>query len=287
MKIFLNLVCIFLFSNTLSAYQPLPKVTYTFTNDLLDVVIPCHEKDKHMLDMIILQAKKNVINIGDIYVISDGILTNQAKYVDEKKFPFTKKQVALEIFGNEKDAQQFIDSPETRIGWLYQQLLKWYIFQMIPGISSNVLVLDADTLLLKPIRFLDENNNGLFNVGDEYNGPYFEHARRVLGLRRVFPQFSGICHHMVFQRPVIKDFFYLVYQKHHEELWKVLCRSISITDIYDSTMSEYELYFNFCFNRSNQFKVRRLKWKEVGADWSKCLTDPELDYITSHVRPGK
>ena len=43
--------------------------------------------------------------------------------------------------GDAEKAREFLASPVTRIGWIYQQLLKLYAPFVIPGISSNVLVL--------------------------------------------------------------------------------------------------------------------------------------------------
>ncbi len=53
---------------------------------------------------------------------------------------------------------------------------------------------------------MSEKGEPFFNVSDEYYDEYFKHAARLLpGFRRVYPQYSGICHFMLFQKPVLED----------------------------------------------------------------------------------
>ena len=49
-----------------------------------------------------------------------------------------------------------------------------YNKDIIPDILDNYLVLDSDTIFLKPTTFF-ENNIPLYNYGTEYNLPYFIH----------------------------------------------------------------------------------------------------------------
>ena len=104
---------------------------------------------------------------------------------------------------------------ERFFGWYYQQLLKLYALYAIPKISSNVLCLDSDTVFLNPVSFISEEGGSLFNPGYEYHKPYFEHiARFVPGLKKVYPKYSGISHHMLFQKPIMDDLFADVEKKH-------------------------------------------------------------------------
>jgi hypothetical protein len=66
-------------------------------------------------------------------------------------------------------------------------------------------MLDADTVFLNPVSFLNITNAGMYNPGDEYHLPYFKHATKLIpGFYKYHPQYSGISHHMIFQRPVIE-----------------------------------------------------------------------------------
>ena len=103
-----------------------------------------------------------------------------------------------------KDAektQYILSERKPQVGWYYQQLLKLYAAFVIPDISSNVLIVDADTIFLNPVHFLNAQHAGLYNPGTEYNPPYFEHAAKLIpNFKKLFPQHSGISHHMLFQK---------------------------------------------------------------------------------------
>ena len=180
---------------------------YSFSHDPIDIVIPCHEKDLPTLDLVI-EGARNVVNHRRIIIISERKFTDKAEWFDERNFPFDKQSIALEMFnGDYGQAYNYINSSKSRIGWIYQQFLKLFASFIIPNISSNVLIIDADTIFLRPVTFQDPSGAALFNPGTEYNPPYFVHGAKVLhGFRKVFQQYSGISHHMLFQRSILEIF---------------------------------------------------------------------------------
>ena len=241
------------------------KVIYPLKSDPIDVVIPCAPKDLLTLEDCIKSILKNGKNIRRIIVVSKEKLTSSVEWFSEDLFPFSKKDISLEIFsGDERAAQEFIDSPKTRIGWIFQQLLKFYIPFVIPNISSNVLILDSDVMFLNPHSFMDENGTPFFIPATEHVREYFDHAAKVLpGIQRVQMGKSGISHHMLFQKPVLEDLFHLIETHHQKDLWKAMCSCIDRKELYKSCMSEYEIYFNFIQLRCDQWKLSNAKWMQV------------------------
>lgn len=260
-------------------------VVYPFTTEPIDVVIPAHEKDLPTLELVIQGIRSNGANIRRIIVVSARKFTESAEWFDEAHFPFSKYDIAYEILmHNEREAKKFITSSNSRIGWIYQQFLKLYAPFVIPNISSNVLILDADTIFLRHVAFQDESGAPLFNVGEEYTPQYFEHAQKVIpGFKKKFSKYSGICHHMLFQRCVLEDLFKTISSTHNLEPWRVMCRSIERYYLNQSSMSEYEMYFNFLFSRSEQGKIRMLKWNNFG-DLRRIQEYGPLgyDYVSCH-----
>jgi hypothetical protein len=249
--------------------QSFEKIHYLFSDDPIDVVIPCHPKDAATLNRAIASVKKYVIGLRRVMVISSERITDNAEWIDEKIFPFTKESLAYEIFKDPAVIHYQFTKKLSRIGWIYQQFLKLYAAFCIPDISSNILIVDADVVFLKPIDFLcrdktsPSENAGLYATGSEHYPTYFEHAARLLpGLKKLYPEHSGIVHHMLFQKPVLTDLFNLIDQEHHVEPWIAIARAIEIVnnDIDPSCLSEYEIYFNFVFARTDQVKLRPLKW---------------------------
>ena len=239
-------------------------VQYNFSSEPIDVVIPCIQKDQRTLDLAIAGIKENGKNIRKIYIISPQQLSDKAMWIDEKIFPFTKTDIALVMFkGDKKQADNYIHNKKTRIGWIYQQLIKLYAPLIIPGISQNVLMLDADTIFMNPVEFQAPDGAALFNPGTEYHKPYFEQAERVVpGFKKIFRGYSGIAHHMLFQRPILVDLLQAIRKAcGNLEPWVALVQNISERDFFESGLSEYELYFNFAFQQTDQVKLRFLKWK--------------------------
>ncbi len=280
MKILYHLLILISLAQSVSAFE--------FTLEPIDAVIPCHAKDIGTIDLVIEGIRNNVHNIRRIIVVSAEPLTNNAEWFDEKNFPFTKKTVAFEIFKDEHAAQQFMQHPKTRIGWIYQQILKSYAIFVIPNISSNILIVDADTIFLKPVTFQDPKTGaGLYNPGTENHHVYFDHLKRVLpGFRKVFPEYSGISHHMLFQRSVMEALFADIRNAHNKEPWKVFCEQIDQKELFGSCMCiEYELYFNYVFAHTDAVKIRHLKWNNVlFSKFQKHLPfyKKEYDYASCH-----
>ena len=237
--------------------------------DLFDIVIPVGPNDKSIIQKQLEYTKKNVIGYRNIYLISydpsftiDGCIP-----IREDIFPFSMKTVSN------------IHGKMSRNGWYLQQLLKLYALLVIPGILDRCLVLDSDTFFLKPTRFINDDNQCLYASGCEYHAQYFDHISRLnIGLRKMFKKRSGICHHMIFEKVFIIELIYLIEQTHKDTFYNVFLKMI--TDPTGASASEYEIYFNYVFQRhSDKVKIRDFTWKN-----SRSLSDLEskLDFISYH-----
>ncbi len=262
-------------------YLPIQKVAYKFNKDPIDVVIVCIVKDARTLDMCIEGIKKNASNIRRVIVISPEKLTAKAEWFDEAKFPFSKKDLLRQLF---KDENYKLD----RIGWIYQQLLKLYSPFVIPNISSNILLLDADTIFLNPVMFCDKNTGaGFFNPGKEFHPPYFNHGQKLIpGFKRVFSEYSGISHHMLVQRCILEDMFLIVEKKFKISFWEAFCNCIDLNDVEGACASEYELYFNFTLLRTNQCEIRKLKWINTKLQNLELFKNKGYHYVSCHSYLG-
>lgn len=259
-------------------------VGYSFIDEPIDVVIPTVNKDLETLELCIQGIAANGKNIGRIIVVSDKMWTKSAEWFDEKRYPFTKSDVALYICGGDSGlAKEYLEKKNSRVGWYYQQLLKFYAPYVIPDISSNVLVLDSDTIFLRPTAFTGEGGGALFAVGKEYTREYFHHMERLTkgAVAKQFPEYSGICHHMLFQRALLDDLFTLVEKAEEKEFWKAFC--LAVSDKNRSGASEYEIYFNFALAKSDQVQIRKLKWKNIRALTmiNKCRKQG-FDFVSCH-----
>ncbi len=269
------LIFVFLFSY-------LDAKSYQLTNDPIDIVIPCCGKDIEVLDLCIEGAKENVANFRRIIVVSAEKYTDNAEWFDENDYPFSLRDVAHELIDNDNKAEKYLKYG-GRVGWYFQQLLKLYAHLVIPGLSANVLILDADTIFLKPVSFLNEQNGGLYATASSMHPPYFKHMKKLIpDFGPVYENVSGIAHHMLFQKAIILDLLQTIEGIHQIEAWKILCRLVDNKSLYYSGFSEYEIYFNFVFSQTDQIEIRplnfrdiaRLKdipyWKKQGYDFVSC-----------------
>lgn len=71
----------------------------------------------------------------------------------------------------------------ARRGWYLQQFIKIAAARAAEP-DAVVLIWDADTVPLKPLRFIDEAGRVLYYKGSEHHLPYFKLIRDLLGLER-------------------------------------------------------------------------------------------------------
>lgn len=230
---------------------------------IIDVIIPCTCKDLPTLELAILGIRENCQQIGRIIVVSDQRYTDLAEWFDESLYPFSKKQIAYELWKqNQELADYHMNHGGTKwVGWYYQQLLKFYAPFVIPSISSNILILDADTVFLNSVEFLDSESHGLYNISGEWHQAYYDHANRLIpGLTRSEGSHSGVCHHMLFQKSVLEEIFSNVEKIHGQAFWQAFCKCVDLNWIYSAGASEYEIYFHYGLRNTNQIVIRPLLW---------------------------
>jgi len=273
---------LFFCSSTANSY-----VNYAFSHDPIDIVIPCAEKDIPLLDLCIEGIEKNVENLGRIILVSKEPYTDKAEWFNEELYPFTKFDLGLAIYNQDEEKAEEFALKCPRVGGVYQQFLKLYAPFVIPNISSNVLIVDADVIFYRSVKFTGKGGAGLYNVGDEYHEPYFKHMHQLLPeLNKVFPEYSGICHHMLFQRVVLEDLFSMIETRHGVPAWQAICQCIDQREILRSSFSEYEIYFNFVFSQTRQVKVRPLKWlnaADISPKKRAYHKSSGFDYVAYHA----
>ena len=236
-------------------------------SNLFDIVITVGPNDKSVIKEQMKYTKRNIIGYRNIYLIcyDPSIIIDGCIAINENTFPFNIETVAK------------FHRKLSRNGWYLQQLLKLYAGKIIPGILDKYLVIDADTLFLKPTTFV-ENNKCLYNFGTEYHKPYFQHMSKLdTKLVKVDKSKSGICHHMMFETKYIDELISKIEQNHNDSFYDVFLKLV--TDKKGSGASEYEIYFNYMLkNNPTKIKLRKLNWKNTKT----MKTNNNLDYISCH-----
>ncbi len=199
-----------------------------------DVCICYHPKDATTFDYCILGIQQNLPDVNHIYVISAQRPENEdIVWIPESLFPFTKS-----------DVSNYITS-KGRVGWYYQQLLKLYMYTVLPSESEYILIVDSDLCFKEYVSFFKENKIYL-SVSPENTVSYYTHMEKVFPGLQKQTEFSGIVHHMMTKRSHMKEILAKLEEIHQKPAWQTLLEKVDIELHASSGMSEYEIYFNYC-----------------------------------------
>lgn len=246
---------------------------------LFDIIIPLGPNERENICKQIEYTKKNVIGYRNIYIITnnyDNLIIPECKIVDENIFPFKINDIASFFYKYK--------GKNNRNGWYLQQLLKLYISLVIDEVLDNYLVIDADVFFLKPIKFLSDNKY-IFTTSNEHHIPYFTHMERLHPSFKKLSEFSGISHHMIFNRTIIKELIKLVEDNYKRPFWVMFIELVDEHTKYDiscveSGASEYELYFNYMLlNHKDEMSIRQLNWSNKPSNYEIEKNNGE-DYIS-------
>ena len=235
--------------------------------NLYDIVIVHGPNDDEILPHCVEHIKKNVNGYRNIYIVSwdassdifEEEILKDCKVYDESIFPFSKSDVNA------------INQTPHRDGWYLQQLIKLHVSLVIEEILDDYVMIDSDVLFLKPIEF-KSNNKYLYNMSIEDHRPYFEHMKRLHPTFEKVSKFSGISHHMIFNRYIIKEIMNMV-ELHHNSLknetkpfWRIFLEQVDVEQRQYSGASEYEIYFNFMIqHHKDKIIPRKLRFEDTGA----------------------
>jgi hypothetical protein len=168
-------------------------------------------------------------------------------------------------------------------GWYIQQILKLKSTHYID--SNVVLVIDADTIFLNDVWFFDNVGRDLYNTGNQYYPPYFDHMSRLIpGLTKIRNE-SGICHHMLLRRNILDGLSEKTLETHGKSLTEAFRDLVRPEYRTGSGASEYELYFNAVHAfYPDKCRIRQLRWADKNPQ---CLDDltklaEEYDYVSLH-----
>lgn len=233
----------------------------------IDVVIPTCEKDLDTLELVIARAKLYVVGVRDVYVVSARRYSDNAGFIPESAFPFSKAEVAA-----------LVRAP-PRASWYYQQLLKLYTLEVAPELSDTVLILDSETILYRPVTFVEPGGRALYCTSDEIQPSYYRHMERLVpGLTGpCIPFASGIVHHMLFRRNIVQEL-----RQHFD--WRRFLAAVDPAHSGGAGASEYEIYFCYVFSHHPKtVAVRELKWDICSA----VLLESDHDFLTAHAHLRK
>jgi hypothetical protein len=127
-----------------------------------------------------------------------------------------------------------------RYGWVLQQVLK--LNYALSCDRRGLLVVDADTILLKKMGFLQGDGLQTLLVSSELHKIYFDKLK-LLGFSPVEPWMSTVTHHMLFQPSLLKTALNEINSKSAEDIIRAIeSRDLNPKDNLSPFSIDYELY---------------------------------------------
>lgn len=211
------------------------------TDPRIDVMIPAIEKDLGTLPHVIDGIRKQVKHpIGSFMIVSPD--SERIKALCRKKgCRFVNERTVLPI--GKKDIR-YGSKRWNRAGWLYQQLLKLGGSKL--GDARHYLVADADTVLIRPHRFM-KGGRPIFYCRGWSQGDYFRTYRKLLGSKASAPR-SFVTHYMLFDKSKVSQLKRKIEARHGKRWYKAIIGSIDRTKQFG--FSEFETYGNFLHSRN-------------------------------------
>lgn len=236
--------------------------------------------------------------------------------IPETIFPFNLQSVGKHLWAD-------------KFTWIYQQLIKLYSYEILSSnkyaylhhhhhhhhIQRRYLIIDSDTVAVRPTTFLLHGNVSVYNIASEQSGAFDndcvvgerlvmevfstkfdERANNAnnanananaISIRKSFPNYNGqrftpITHHMMIDGNILSNMLRTIERIHdNTPAWQVL-RKLSV-----SILSEYELYMSYIMHyHRDQIALRPtpyVNWGTVTTEnllWLKDTKD--VHYLSRH-----
>jgi Family of unknown function (DUF6492) len=219
----------------------------------LDILIPATDTDADVLPVTIEGARRNLAHpIGKIWVVTTPG-SKAARVADDMGCHVVDENHVLPM---ERKDISYRHNEFDRSGWLFQQLLK--LSADLITSHDHVLVLDADTVLVRPQTFTSGRRIVLFH-SSEYHEPYFRAYRALVG-RAPSSRVSCITHHLLMNRASLRGLRALIEGRWSVAWWEAILNVCEYSSL--SGFAESETYGNYelAFGRH----VARRWWKNYG-----------------------
>jgi hypothetical protein len=199
----------------------------------ITVVIPAVEKDADVLEQCLCSVQQFIQNtIAAIWVVAPESTRIRA---------LASKVNAIFV-----PEDQLLPLPAAALktrGWVLQQLIKLNACHHVE--TTDYLVLDADTIFLRPQNFFC-NGLSVLRYSDQYELLYNRSLEMIFGNPRRFPV-SFVTHHMLFNVTEMKGLLHLIEQRFGRPWWQAILHEVDKG--HPVSFSEYELYGHFVLSQ--------------------------------------
>jgi hypothetical protein len=225
----------------------------------IEVIFVSKIEDIQILGIAVNLVVNNSINPISRIVIA--VPENQVKSTSEYFFKSSNKKLIEVISENQLVPQSAIElirqrCPE-RFGWILQQILVASF--ILSTKSENVLVVDSDTLIIRPQVWIDKSKKQILMPTFELHSPYYDFFQYV-STKYPKPRLSFVSHHMLVQASIFRE----AYEVFGGNIYVALEKAFSFSDLSDNSPFDlkYEIYAQYLINNYKNH-VTFVKWANL------------------------
>jgi len=234
----------------------------------IEVIFVSKLEDIKILGLAVNSVVKNSINPISRVVIA--VPSNQYIPTSEYFLDSENKNLVEVISENELVPQAAIELikqklPE-RFGWILQQILVASF--ILSTKSENVLIVDSDTLIIRPQVWVDKFKKQILMPTFELHLPYYKFFQH-LSTKYPKPRMSFVSHHMLVQTSIFRE----VYQIFGGDVYNALEQAFTFADLRDNSPFDlkYEIYAQYLIN-NHKDQVSFVKWANLSCSRRQLAT---------------
>jgi hypothetical protein len=172
----------------------------------IEITIDCAAKDSILLSKVIELAELNVLN--PISVISVVVPSADFEFISGQ-ISKTNYKSPIRVLNEEGILEEGIRRRikalfPNRYGWVLHQFLT--LQQVLNSSTRGILSIDSDTLLLRPMAFLNSEGIQVLMESLEYNPPYYEFLNQINPIFKI-DSASHVTHYSFFQKMLLLAIF--------------------------------------------------------------------------------
>lgn len=176
--------------------------------------------------------------------------------------------------------QKLTDVFGNRNTWVLQQLLK--VQCVLTSKSDAVLILDSDTVLLRPRPWFSSAGHQILMPSMEYNESYYKFLAK-LHISESVPQHSFISHHMLMQPKILSNLLNSLDLLEIEKLITYICDNAN-TKVQSPICIEYELYGQHLFKTEpKEYFLERWSNISISRRYSNIILKSKLAKLTLRI----
>ena len=125
------------------------------------------------INLFLIVPKKNKKTFKKKLIFKDIFIIDEESIISFSKFKkISNKYLSKTIYFKEI---------QNRLGWYYQQILKIsFIYDFIEKRKENIIIWDADTIIIKKINFFNKNFSNNHGTTSYFHRAYYETNKSIL-----------------------------------------------------------------------------------------------------------